>query len=152
MTFLTALFAFGTAVYTAFLFGQAKGRDLWQSSLLGPHLALQALTAGAALTAPRALLWLLPLDALLICAEVYGRHPTADGKRAAQLIAAGPWLLQGVLGLGHLVPFCLLVLELRTSSGVGPGSFTGLAAGFALGGLLLWEHLFVWAPQQVPNA
>src|SRR5688500_6550854 len=30
LTALTALLAVGSAVYTAFLFGQAKGRDLWQ--------------------------------------------------------------------------------------------------------------------------
>ena len=47
-----SLLAAGTAVYTAFLFGQSKGRDLWQSPLLAPHLIVQALTAGAALFAP----------------------------------------------------------------------------------------------------
>ncbi|HEX9031921.1 MAG TPA: 4Fe-4S dicluster domain-containing protein, partial [Streptosporangiaceae bacterium] len=31
--------ALGTAVYTAYLFAQAKARDLWQSPLLAPHLA-----------------------------------------------------------------------------------------------------------------
>ena len=31
-----------TAVYTAWLFAQAKARDLWQSPLLPPHLAAQA--------------------------------------------------------------------------------------------------------------
>src|SRR5262249_26134294 len=36
------------AVYTAFLFGQAEGRDLWQSALLPGHLFVQALMAGAA--------------------------------------------------------------------------------------------------------
>ncbi len=36
------------AVYTAYLFGQAEGRDLWQSTLLPGHLALQAVMAGAA--------------------------------------------------------------------------------------------------------
>ena len=34
---LTVLLAALTALYTAFLFGQAKGRDLWQSPLLGPE-------------------------------------------------------------------------------------------------------------------
>ena len=37
-----------TAIYTAFLFAQAKGRDLWGSRLFGVHLAVQALLAGAA--------------------------------------------------------------------------------------------------------
>ena len=37
-----------TAIYTAFLFAQAEGRDLWQSTLLPAHLAVQSLMAGAA--------------------------------------------------------------------------------------------------------
>ena len=32
-----------TAVYTAYLFAQAKARDLWQNPLLPPHLLVQAL-------------------------------------------------------------------------------------------------------------
>jgi Fe-S-cluster-containing dehydrogenase component/Ni/Fe-hydrogenase subunit HybB-like protein len=37
-----------TAIYTAYLFAQAKARDLWQSSLLPFHLFVQALLVGAA--------------------------------------------------------------------------------------------------------
>ncbi len=40
--------AVGTACYTAFLFAQAKARDLWQSPMLLPHLAVQAALVGAA--------------------------------------------------------------------------------------------------------
>ena len=40
--------ALATACYTAYLFAQAKARDLWQSPLLAPHLAVQAVLAGAA--------------------------------------------------------------------------------------------------------
>jgi formate-dependent nitrite reductase membrane component NrfD len=40
-----------TAVYTAYLFAQAKARDLWQNPLLPPHLLVQALLAGAAVLA-----------------------------------------------------------------------------------------------------
>ncbi|MDY7092112.1 MAG: 4Fe-4S dicluster domain-containing protein, partial [Acidobacteriota bacterium] len=42
-----ALLAAATAVYTAYLFAQAKARDLWQSPLLPPHLLVQAVLAGA---------------------------------------------------------------------------------------------------------
>ena len=35
-----------TAVYTAFLFGQAKARDMWQNPLLPVHFLVQALVAG----------------------------------------------------------------------------------------------------------
>ena len=44
----TALFAIASAGYSAFLFGQARGRDFWQSPLLFWHLLIQAITAGAA--------------------------------------------------------------------------------------------------------
>ena len=34
-------------VYTAFLFAQARARDLWQSPLLPPHLVVQTAVAGS---------------------------------------------------------------------------------------------------------
>jgi Fe-S-cluster-containing dehydrogenase component len=141
--FLTVLLAAGTAIYTAFLFGQSKGRDLWQSALLGPHLLVQALVAGAALFAPDWLRWLLPLNGLLVAAEVWGHHPTEDARRAARLIQADPLFSTGVLALGHLLPLSLLW---ATDP---PGSLPGL---LVLLGLLLWEHLYVQAPQRIPNA
>ncbi|HEU5226433.1 MAG TPA: 4Fe-4S dicluster domain-containing protein, partial [Ktedonobacteraceae bacterium] len=42
------LFGLAAAGYTAFLFGQAEGRDFWQSPLLFPILLVQALLAGSA--------------------------------------------------------------------------------------------------------
>ena len=139
----TALLAASSALYTAFLFGQAKGRDLWQSSLLAPHLIVQALLAGACLFAPAWLRFLLPLNGLLIAGEIWGRHATEDARRAAHLIQADLRFTTGVLALGHLVPLAAL----WSWPGSGP-----LAAGLALGGLFIWEQLYVWAPQQVPNA
>jgi Fe-S-cluster-containing dehydrogenase component len=140
---LTALLAAFTALYTAFLFGQAKGRDLWQSSLLAPHLIVQALVAGAALFAPEWLRWLLPLNGLLVAGEIWGRHATEDARRAAHLIQGDLRFTTGVLAVGHLLPLALL----WSSPLFGP-----LAGSFALAGLLLWEHLYLQAPQQVPNA
>ena len=43
-----SLAAAGVAGYTAFLFGQCEGRDLWQSPLLLPTLLAQAVVAGSA--------------------------------------------------------------------------------------------------------
>jgi hypothetical protein len=40
--------AAGTAGYTAYLFAQCEGRDLWQTPLLLPVLLAQAVTAGGA--------------------------------------------------------------------------------------------------------
>lgn len=42
------LLAAAAAMYTAWLFGQAEGRDLWQSPSLPLHLFVQAIAAGAA--------------------------------------------------------------------------------------------------------
>jgi Fe-S-cluster-containing dehydrogenase component len=139
----TLLFAALTAVYTAFLFGQSKGRDLWQSPLLAPHLLVQALLAGAALSEPSWLLFLLPLNGLLVAAEVWGRHPTEDAHRAARLIQDAPAFTTLVLALGHLLPLALLW---------GAPALAPVAGGLALGGLLVWEHLYVQAPQRIPNA
>jgi hypothetical protein len=44
----TVLVGFLAACYTAFLFGQCEGRDLWQTPLLPVHLIVQALLCGAA--------------------------------------------------------------------------------------------------------
>jgi Fe-S-cluster-containing dehydrogenase component/formate-dependent nitrite reductase membrane component NrfD len=67
-----------TAVYTAFLFAQAKARDLWQNPLLPPHLTLQSLLAGAAaltlasltFAAPTAARLLAPLLGILAAASL----------------------------------------------------------------------------------
>ena len=48
MVAVTALLAAGTACYSAFLFAQAKGRDLWQSPIFFFHLLVNALVAGSA--------------------------------------------------------------------------------------------------------
>src|SRR4026209_1401579 len=37
-----------TAIYTAYLFAQAKARDMWQNPLLPPHLFFQSLLLGSA--------------------------------------------------------------------------------------------------------
>src|SRR5260370_12759328 len=47
----TVLVGFCAAAYTAFLFGQCEGRDLWQTPLLPAHLIVQALLCGSAVLA-----------------------------------------------------------------------------------------------------
>jgi Fe-S-cluster-containing dehydrogenase component/Ni/Fe-hydrogenase subunit HybB-like protein len=42
------LLALAAAGYSAFLFGQAEGRDFWQSALVLPHLVVAAVLAGTA--------------------------------------------------------------------------------------------------------
>jgi len=140
---LTALLAAATAAYSALLFGQAKGRDLWQSGLLGPHLLVQALVAGAALFSSSWLLVLLPVSGLLVAGEVWGHHATEDARMAARLIQEDPRFTTGVLVLGHLLPLSILW---------GLSSLRPLAGALALFGLFVWEHLYVQAPQRIPLA
>ncbi|SHK33381.1 4Fe-4S dicluster domain-containing protein [Rhodothermus profundi] len=156
--------ALGAAVYTAFLFAQAEGRDLWQSPLLPVHLLVQAALAGSALillTAP----WLpwearllelarwtlglsLGLDLLVTLLGEFGMpHASEVAARAAHRITHGPYrhhFWTGSLLLGHLVPLALLAFG---------GLWGEAAAGLlALVGLYLYEYAFVMAPQEIPNS
>ena len=83
-------FAVAAAIYTAYLFAQAKARDMWQSPLLAPHLAVQAALAGAAAMLPL-LAWLAP-----------GRPVTADEIVLAVAAAAHLALVAGEITLPHV--------------------------------------------------
>jgi Fe-S-cluster-containing dehydrogenase component/formate-dependent nitrite reductase membrane component NrfD len=157
-----AAVAAATAGYSAFLFGQAEGRDFWQSPLLLPHLLVAALVAGSAslLLAARALgsasivtgglglvLWAsLLVSALVLFAELFTAHGTQDAARAARLLTHGP--LRVPLWGGVVVGGIALPLVLLLSASVPFGS--ELAAGLALAGLWLWEELWTRAGQLIP--
>ncbi len=87
-----------TAVYTAYLFAQAKARDLWQNPLLPPHLLVQSLLLSSAA-------WLL-LNIFYPYAEVRPRRL----PNQASFSLAGPddlmspllWIL-AVASLVHLL-------------------------------------------------
>lgn len=154
--------AAASAGYSAFLFGQAEGRDFWQSPLVLPHLLLAAVTAGCAslllaaifLTGdPRvaqglamALWLLLAASALVLLAETLTAHASHDAGRAARLITRGPYRVRfwwGVMGGGTVAP---LVLLMSPFFPLAPAA----AAILALGGLWLWEDLWVRAGQALP--
>jgi len=149
LAFATLPLALGAAVYTAFLFAQAEGRDLWQSPLLPAHLTVQAALAGAgtlALIEPSAVaMWTfgvaLVLDLALMAAELGMPHASEVAARAARGITHGryrPHLIASVLL--HVGALGALLLH------------PGLALTLALVGLYLYEHAFVMAPQEVPNS
>jgi predicted membrane protein len=81
-----------TAIYTAYLFAQAKARDMWQNPLLPPHLVIQAALLGSAVLLPFAgtasvvLLWLLAITSMIHLLMVWGEvsltHPTAHARLA----------------------------------------------------------------------
>ncbi|HWW76842.1 MAG TPA: 4Fe-4S dicluster domain-containing protein, partial [Pyrinomonadaceae bacterium] len=92
-----------TAVYTAYLFAQAKARDLWQNPLLPPHLLVQALLLGSAALLPFAA-WLEPtalaplawtlgatslIHLLMVWGEVSLTHPTAHAALAVREMTKG---------------------------------------------------------------
>ncbi|MDX1428793.1 MAG: 4Fe-4S dicluster domain-containing protein [Rhodothermales bacterium] len=156
--------AFGAAVYTAFLFGQAEGRDLWQSTLLPFHLVVQSLLAGSASMLTVALVVTLPpdlvelsktilaatllIDLLMVLAGEFGMpHASEAAARAAHEISHGRYqrlYRAGVLLLGHVVPLGLFVLA-------GPIALAGASVAAVIG-LYLYEYAFVMAPQEVPNS
>ena len=157
---LILLFAFGTAVYTAFLFNQAKGRDLWQSPVLPLHLIAHAAVAGAATlglattfatslapllpTMSRVLAGGLAASLLALGAEFYSRHQTADAEAAAKMIISGRFRVRfwfWIFFSCHLVPIVLLAA----------GAFMP-AAILALVGIALFEDVFVEAGQALPLA
>jgi formate-dependent nitrite reductase membrane component NrfD len=149
----TILAGFFAAVYTAFLFGQCKGRDLWQTPLLPLHLIVQALLSGAVVLAflPRGrsvaaagLSICLALHLLIVMGEFAMPHATDNARYAARLITHGPyrrpfWL--GAVLVGGLLPALLLAL--------GAPEIAGL---LALAGLLIFEWCFIMAGQSVPNS
>jgi formate-dependent nitrite reductase membrane component NrfD/ferredoxin len=160
---LGAPFAVGAAVYTAFLFGQAEGRDLWQSALLPPHMVIQAGMAGSAtlailaaftgsveagVYAGHALLGFVGADLLVILLGEFGMpHASEVAARAAHEISHGryKWLFWvGAILVGHLMAVGLLLLGAPWA-----GAVAGLAA---LIGLYCYEHAYVMAPQEIPNS
>ena len=160
-----SLAAILAAIYTGFLFGQAKGRDLWLSPALPVHLLIQAFLAGAAALAivnvvvpanPQTatllhdvLLWSLVANLFItIVGELLMPHSTQDATNAARLVWRGPysrlfWWV--VVGLGHVVPVLLLLVV--------PGApvvISLLAGACGLVGLLVFEHIWLMAGQALP--
>tara|TARA_B100000929_G_C15426589_1_gene393231 strand:- start:455 stop:1009 length:555 start_codon:yes stop_codon:yes gene_type:complete len=162
----TVLLALGTAGYTAFLFGQCEGRDLWQEPLLLPVLLAQAVMAGGAswslldqfLDVPShgSVKWVflagLVANATLVGLEVRGghsRHVTmaiADLCHGAQRKRWREWLFCTV--------FSLLFLSLDVVFGEIVFDWTGpvqpIVPLAALYGLFAYEDAYVRAGQSVP--
>jgi Fe-S-cluster-containing dehydrogenase component/formate-dependent nitrite reductase membrane component NrfD len=157
MLWPTAALAIPTAVYTAFLFAQAKGRDLWQSPLLSIHLLVHALLAGGAVwlmlaaansgviaAMPRSftivMVW---LSIATLAAEVLTTHPTVDARRAMSMIVGRPlgaWFWGGGVVLGHVLPALLLMTGVEQSV---------IAPLMILAGIFAIERCWVLAPQRI---
>ncbi len=156
--------ALGTAGYTAFLFGQCEGRDLWQTPLLLPVLLAQATTAGGAAYAildlfmeipePEAIRWVL-LGGVAATAALIAVELTSKGSRHVELavheMTSGTYAQQfwwGGVVLGLVVP-AVLVIGALAADVDGP-ALAALAGVAALVGMFAYEDSFVRAGQSVP--
>ncbi|HSE40013.1 MAG TPA: 4Fe-4S dicluster domain-containing protein [Acidobacteriota bacterium] len=145
---VTVLFGIGSAVYSAFLFGQAKGRDFWQSPLFGVHLLVMSLLAGSAvmIMLDDRTPWIdtilqgsLIAHLLLIFFDLTAIHSTHDAKLAASMMKKDRLFWIGGILIGIVVPLIGL------SFGI-----LGLSGLFALVGLLLYEKVWVKVGQLIP--
>ena len=160
---------FCAAAYTAFLFGQCEGRDLWQTPLLPAHLIVQALLCGSAVLAllPKAiggssqaepvasamLVVFLLLHLLMLLGEVAMPHTTDNARFGARLMTQGKFSAAfwgGGVGVGGVIPLVILLAGYLFSA---PHRIVvGVASLLALAGLLIFEWCFVMAGQSVPNS
>jgi Fe-S-cluster-containing dehydrogenase component/formate-dependent nitrite reductase membrane component NrfD len=164
LVLLAVALAAGAAGYSAFLFAQAKGRDLWQSPLFLWHLLVQAVVAGAATlllaglatggspdhfeALGRVLFVALLLSFAMILGEACQKHMSEDVTRATDLLKKGALRKSfwgGAIGLGTVLPLALLGLSAEVSS-----SAYALASIAALAGLWIFEDLWIKAGQSVP--
>ncbi len=167
---LGIILALLTAVYTAFLFAQAKGRDFWQNPMLGVHMLLHSLMAGASIYLlvmsfwaevrifAQPLLYLtsatLVLHLVTLAIELSTSHTTKEAEMTLEMIISGEFKLKFWLGmvlLGNFAPLGLSLVAL--GSNVAFNSMETLS--FLIGALVilgLWfaEDVWVKAPQKIP--
>jgi len=160
---LGAVLALCTAVYTAFLFAQAKGRDFWQSPVLAIHMLLHSVMAGGAVImiltvflkgmhywevlAEFMLLVTISLNLVAMGFELFMPHPTRDAAAVAKSIVKGTYknaFWWGVVVIGNLLPLAAIL--------GGQGQFYPAAGVLCLVGLWFTEKVWVEAPQRIALA
>jgi formate-dependent nitrite reductase membrane component NrfD len=139
------------AGYTGFLFGQAEGRDLWQSPLLFWHLVVQAVMVGAgalAVIAPSTHMVGVTLavatgtHVLMLLLEYSGGHASRNAATAAHMITRGRYARLFWLGG---VALATVACGLAVADVLLP--VAGIAVQIAL---IAYESVFVRAGQDVP--
>jgi formate-dependent nitrite reductase membrane component NrfD len=135
-------------VYSAFLFGQAKGRDFWQSPLFSVHLLVMSLLAGSAamIMLNDEIPWIrtilqgsLIAHLLLIFFDLSAIHSTHDAKLAASMMKKDRLFWIGGVLIGVVLPLVGLTFGLLGLSGLA-----------ALVGMLLYEKVWVRTGQLIP--
>jgi formate-dependent nitrite reductase membrane component NrfD len=163
LMWITAVTAIVVAIYTAFLFAQAKGRDFWQSPTLAIHMLVHSIIAGASIFGILGLFidsteaWLSLLKMIIIIGliinlftmmlELTITHPTSDAKKTVHMITHGKYKKKfwfGVILLGNIVPLALLFF------GGTEIIYLALSGIFVLVGIFFTEEIWVEAPQRIP--
>ena len=169
-----------TAVYTAYLFAQAKARDMWQNPLLPPHLLVQAILLGSAVLLPVIAIWRGPMISddmssgmidtirlevywlswilglsslvhlLMVWGEVSLTHPTAHARLAIWEMVKGRYKTD--FWTGTILSILGGLLPLLAGLGVLNISIGVAGAPLALIGLMLFENAYVQSAQAVPLA
>jgi Fe-S-cluster-containing dehydrogenase component/formate-dependent nitrite reductase membrane component NrfD len=161
-----ALAALMCAVYSAFLFRQARRRVFWHSALTPLHLFVQALIGGASALILVAVVnswitgaWLaddafdvlryeligsLVAHGILVAGALVIQDENDDVDRARQLITRGTFRgpFSSVIAGGMLIPLITLA--------TGLAEYTPIALGtslLTLAGLFLWQHIWLQAGQ-----
>ncbi|HEV2988053.1 MAG TPA: NrfD/PsrC family molybdoenzyme membrane anchor subunit [Candidatus Angelobacter sp.] len=165
-TMLTLFLSAASAGYSAFLFAQAKGRDLWQSPMFLWHLLLHALIAGSAILiivgwflgeffltegAMVVLMLSMMVSLLMVLVEVALPHVSEDSTRAVAMLVRGRlrarfWGI--VIGAGLVLPIVISISVLPSHSDKNFSMV--LVALLALLGVWCFEDLWVKAGQAVP--
>ena len=163
LLWLTAFFAVILAIYTAFLFAQAKGRDFWQSPTLPLHMLVHSFMAGAAVFSLLAVItggedWMAILKNTIIIAiivnlftvltELSITHPTTSAKAVVKMITKGRYrnmFWMGTILFGNVLPLLFMFFL----SGMIALSFASV---LIIVGIYLTEKIWVEAPQRIPLA
>jgi len=160
---VTAVFAVMLAIYTAFLFAQAKGRDFWQSPSLALHMLVHSIMAGAATFALVAqiagreswmsiigntLIIVLVVNLFTMLTELTMTHPSTAAHTVVEMIVKGRYknlFWVGVVVLGNVLPLALLIFA--------PSAIMlAVASALILIGIYTTEKIWVEAPQRIPLA
>ncbi len=160
---ITFPLALGVVIYSAFLLGQAEGRDMWQSPLLPFELLMQSLAVSSGVFLALHLFISLPgslsnflamvfpvslaINLLLMLAQKFAMPFASEvALLASRDITHGRYrnhFWWGGVTLGHVIPFTLFWVAPFTIP---------VAALAALVGLFFYEYAFVMAPQRIPNS
>src|SRR5262249_31805142 len=148
-----------TSIYTGFFFAQAVARDLWQGSHNTLHIAAQSAAAGAAALlvvgavtgslgghAPVLALVLAIAMVLHVATIVFEgyvhKSPSQDHEQALELVRR--FAHRHVMMLTGAVAIVLAIVFPSAPPALVIASLLGCAS------MLLWDHLWVHAGQEVP--